>query len=161
MLLSLLMIPALSCSKKSDKFLNETVFPDYSTLTKEFEKELVRTIENLNQSGSDSISTQIERDTLYIFVMEGSDVYSGLGQYRTKDNSMKLGIIGIGNFRNEYPPTFVMLDHSAELFIADSSFISNDSLFVYGRIDRSSGIKDFQVGFDLNFDGTSFPWSSE
>jgi len=107
----LTIISSLSCNNQPENNQTEFEFPDYSILTKEFEKELIKTITQLNAERADSVLASIVIDTLFLFTMKNSRVYSGLAQYRTKDNKMKLGIIGIGNIGNEHPPTYVLLDN--------------------------------------------------
>lgn len=134
---------------------------DYSNLLNELKTEVIESVDRINKNGNDSVKGPIELDTAYIYRIKGSKLYTLLAQYRTDKNKMKVGIVSIGNFNNEYPPSLVLKDYSALLFINDTSYVSNDSVFIQGRIIRDSVSNSFRASFDLNSDGSSFPWDYE
>lgn len=156
-LLFVLAFVVLSCGNRTE--VNE----GNPAMLKQFESEIVETIRDRNVSG-DSISEEIVLDSVHSQKLNVENYRVTFAQYHSSDKRLDLAILGIENFRSGNAPTFLLMDYRLKQYFVDSVKVVGDSLYVYGNSKLSAGdreIEKFRIAFDLEFDGTSFPWSAD
>jgi hypothetical protein len=147
------MIYLMSCGDKKNNDASKNL-----KILKEFEKEVQLSVDKRNAQG-DSIATEILFDTLYVKDLDLRNYRLVFAQYHTVDNKLDLSILGIENFQTPNTPTFLLVDNRFKKYDIDSVKIVGDSLHVFCRAIVAADEQKLKIGFDLKFNGKSFPWS--
>lgn len=108
-------------------------------------------------------SADIVVDTFQFYDIKTTPYRLVLAQYSTGDKQLDLSILGIDNFKQNglSIPTYVLVDYGLKSYLIDSLDVQRDSLQIYLTSKKSNQLDRFHVSFDLNFNGSSFPWKVE
>lgn len=126
-----------------------------------FENQIKEHLDRWNKENIDSITTDINRDTTFIFYVDNSELVVVMSQYQTADKKKRIGIVAVENFGRETTPTYLLSHDKAEKYLTDSVRLKNERLEIYGRILKHDGQENLKLSFDTNFNGKTFPWDME
>lgn len=127
-------------------------------ILRQFEKEVMASVAKRKANG-DSVDINIVFDTLCVEKLDVKNCQLAFAQYHTADNKLDLSILGIENFDNPSTPTFLLVDNRMKEYRIDSVKIVRDSLYVFCKSIFAAEVENVKIGFDLSFNGKSFPWS--
>ncbi|WP_288112855.1 hypothetical protein [Flavobacterium sp.] len=155
----------ISC-KENNKDLNQDTFESEISFNqiqtdKVFLEDIKNYIRRWNEKNNDSLSTEITRDSSFIFKLDTANLFVVFSQYHSVDQRRKFGIVSIENIKTESLPTYLFSDVNADKYLADSVLVKNRKILIFGRILHLEKSKTFKLSFDLNFNGEKFSWTTE
>lgn len=104
-------------------------------------------------------SDDVKLDTFYVLPSGGRYSVSA-AHFFDSIGKQTIFVVGVENFRDPMP-MFTIIDSRPAHYVLDSVSTARDSLFMYMRAHYAGQWRTSTLGFDLKFNGKSFPWRSQ